>query len=109
MPNLYDKMLNLDIAPIKEQIADLLQRTWAKISIDYCRSILERKYEQVNESDIARVELSPDEVRCAVYSNINRWDRTSYQHVLDEWLDLTIDEQNSLLIEAFPGDKVYGV
>lgn len=103
-------MFDLDLAPIKEQFLGLLQKTWTNISIDYCRSILEgRQPDEVNESDIARIEVAPDDVRCAVYSNMNRWSGTSYQYVLDEWFELTLDEQNDLLIEAFPGNRIYSV
>lgn len=108
---MYEKLEAVNVIPMKQQMIELLQRTWTIVSESVCTRALKRKrpFESLNGSDIARVELLPDEARCAAYSNMNRWANTSISYVLEEWFDLELQEQNQLLIEAFPDGRVYGV
>lgn len=107
----FDRLTRVNPIPLRVQIIELLQKTWANISADYCKDTLKRKRpnESVCSNDIARVELFSDEIRCAVYVDMNRWANTTEQRVLDEWFDLVVEVQNELLIEAFPDGQVYGV
>jgi len=108
---IYDRLSYIQTSPLQEQFVTLLQKTWRDISVDYCHGILKRKRpnESISPNDVVRVELLPDEVRCAAYSHMNKWNGTTEQYVLDEWFDLPIEAQNILLIEAFPDGEVYGV
>lgn len=107
----FDKLTLVTTVPFKVQIVELLQRTWTDIAADYCEDVLKHKRpcEAINRDDIARVAVLSDEARCAAYSYMNRWEGTKNQRVLDEWLDMKIEDQNELLIEAFPDGQVYGV
>lgn len=107
----FDKMRVVRSIPMRGQIIELLQRTWAAVAPTVCENSVRRKrpFEVVNGSDIARVELFPDEARCAAYSHMNRWQGTDFAHILSEWFDLELGVQNALLIEAFPDGEVYGV
>ena len=108
---IFDRLTTVKTQPFKVQIVELLQKTWANIAADYCEDVLKAKRpcESINRDDIARVNVLPDEARCAVYNYMNRWEGTREQRVLDEWLDTHIEDQNELLIEAFPDGQVYGV
>jgi len=108
---IYETLSCIELSPLCEQLVDLLHQTWQTIKVDYCRDIVEKKRpsERASSSDIARVELIPDEVRCAIYSHINTWQGTTKQHLLKEWFTLSMEKQNVLLIEAFPDGRVYGV
>ena len=97
MNEIIDKLGSISFRPIDEQIIDMLQRTWPKISTT------------VNESAIGSDVISPDVIRTAVYSHINVWHGTMKSQVLDEWMNLTPRRQNRLLIRAFPDGRTYDV
>lgn len=107
----FDILMEVKAIPLHTQLIELLQKTWANISVECCTTAIKRKRpnESVSPNDIARVELFADDVRSAVYSNMNRWTGTADQRALDEWFDLQVSVQNALLIEAFPDGRVYGV
>ena len=108
---LYDKLSRVNLNPMREQLLELLHHTWAGISVDVCEAhaLCHRPLERINRDDLARVELTSDDVRSAAFCNIGMWAGTRMQSTLDEWFELSLDEQNMLLIEAFPDGKVYGV
>lgn len=108
--DLYENLNRYSYGPKQESIIGLLQKTWANISADYITNYLKwrRCYETVSEHDVCSVDLPADEVRSAVYSNI----RVMENHcpdLVNEWFDLSIDEQDAFLVKAFPGNQVYGV
>lgn len=109
--DLYDRLNKIKLTPLTEQLIELLQCTWASIAIDECISIAShrRPTEQISRDDLARIELTSDDVRSSVFCNVCRWQGTNKQKLLDEWFDLSLNEQNALLIEAFPDGQVYGV
>lgn len=96
MNNVYEQLSAASFEPINDQIVEMLQRTWTKIS------------GLVYESAISRGRMTPDVVRTAVYSRINVYAGTM-SRALDEWMDLTPRQQNALLIRAFPDGRTYDV
>jgi hypothetical protein len=108
---LFNRMRKVKLTPRRDQLVELLQETWADISIDECASIAisRRPTESISKDDLARVELTPDDVRSGVFCNILKWKGTANAKLLTEWLAMPLDEQNQLLIEAFPDGRVYGV
>jgi hypothetical protein len=97
MNDVFEQLSSISFEPIDEQIIEMLQSTWPKIS------------PQVNESAICRGRTTPDVIRTAVYSHINVWNGTMKSRVLDEWMDFTPRQQNALLIRAFPDGRTYDV
>ena len=108
---LYDRLNKVDFRPPNERMVELLQHTWADIKLDEVMNIAARvrPTERVNRNDLEKIEVTTDDVRSSVFCNMCNWSGTKYQCLLDEWFDLSLDEQNALLIEAFPDGRVYGV
>lgn len=108
---LYERLNRLDWRPPNEKMIELLHSTWADIKLDEVMKLASqrRPTERVNRNNLNRIEVTPDDVRSAVFCNICRWSGTDKQARLDEWFDMSLDEQNALLIKAFPDGRVYGV
>lgn len=108
--DVFDKINKYDYNPLDEQIKDVLQKTWQAIAFDYIYATLQdrRPNESIDGGDICRTEVQADEVRSAVYSNIHLME-TRYPSVVEAWMDLSVEEQDRLLTEVFPNDRVYGV
>lgn len=109
IPEIFEKIDNLQSNNLHSCLVGLLEKTWNSISIEYCTEYLKERIECINSNDLVRVELSADEVRSAVYENILRWKNTENEYVMKEWMELTLQQQNDLLIETFPANEVYGV
>jgi hypothetical protein len=95
---------------MEEQIRNLLYKTWASVKVDVIVESLQRRlpYSSITASDITRVELTPDEVRSAVYSNVTMWEHLN-PSVVEAWMDMPVEQQDILLKSVFPGNQVYGV
>ena len=109
--NLYERLNKVDWRPPDERMVELLHDTWADIKIDEVMKLASRMRptERINRNDLQRIEVTPDDVRSAVFCNMCSWAGTKNQGLLNEWFDLSLDEQNALLIKAFPDGRVYGV
>ena len=108
--DLFENLNRYGYGPIDERIKDVLQKTWQTIALNYVCEYLNRRrpYESIGGSDICRVEVRADEVRAAVYANIQLMER-EYPDVVSEWFDLDVSKQDMLLKETFPSTEVYGV
>ena len=96
MNDVFEQLSKASFEPIDDQIVEMLRQTWTKVS------------GLVYESAISRGRMTPDVVRTAVYSRINVFAGTQ-SRPLDEWMDLTPNQQNTLLIRAFPDGRTYDV
>ncbi len=107
---LFESIRLVELASTDVQLVEMLQEVWRDISADYCRSILSNRLctENISLNDIARVEITADEVRSAVYCQVLQ-EREFKPQLLESWFDLSISKQDRLLKEAFPSDRVYGV
>ena len=108
---IYDKLAAVSYGHVGDSLIDLLEQTWSQISRDVCFNHLKTKIplHEIRERDLVHVELRADEARSAVYSNMFMWKNTSQEWLLNEWLEMNLEEQNVLLTEAFPANRVYGV
>ena len=105
--DLFDRISRTSCKPIDEQIIEMLQHTWPRISMSCCESAIGRaKY----KTDMASaLWATPDEARTAVYSSLMLYAGGHNGQVLTEWFDLTPRQQNSMLIRAFPDGRTYDV
>ena len=108
--DLYERLNKYSCSPLDEQIKDLLQKTWNLVSVSYITESLERRQPDVviTGSSLCRAEVSADEVRSVVYANVGQMSMTM-PAVVESWFDLTVEEQDRYLMEAFPSHLVYGV
>ena len=110
LDNIYENLHTFKYDPFEKRMIDLLRQTWKSISEDYIVSYLTKRrcFEVITDRDVCNAELRADDVRSAVYSNIRVMERTNMAAV-DEWFDLSIEQQDVLLLKAFPDTQVYGV
>jgi hypothetical protein len=107
---LFECSCKVNLSGLESQLKDLLERTWNLLSEDFCMSVLSRNSSicEVNRNDLARVEVSADDVRSVVFCNMGIWETTIPQ-LYEAWFDLPVEKQDKLLIETFPSNRVYGV
>jgi len=107
---IYENLKCPIFVPIEKQIQEMLQYTWAAISVNYVYEYLrqQRPIESISPNDLCRVELRADDVRSAVYSNVQISERL-YPSVVEMWFDLDVEEQDRFLTDTFPSTQVYGV
>ena len=107
---LFECSCRVNLSDQESQLRDLLERTWNLLSEDFCMSVLSGNTNicEVNRNDLARVEVSADDVRSAVFCNMGIWE-TTMPKLYDLWFDLPVEVQDKLLTETFPSNRVYGV
>lgn len=107
---LFENLNRQTYNSLEEDIKEALQMTWSIVSFDYvCDYLKKRKLvENIDGGDICRAEIRADEVRATAYAHI-RLVEDRYPQAVDAWFDVTVEEQDKYLTEAFPSTQVYGV
>jgi hypothetical protein len=106
--SLYENVNKIRQLPVEQQITELLEHTWKTIATAVISEKAANLYPGMcSLNDIARTELTADEVRSAVFENINIFEHT-HSHAVDMWRDLTISEMDEYLTTVFP-DKIYTI
>lgn len=110
LDQVFDKVSRFNYGSMEDGVKEVLWKTWRTIALPYVCEYLQRRrpYESITGNDICKVELRADDVRAAVYANIQLMEK-EYPDIVSGWFDLSIEEQDRYLTESFPGCEVYGV
>lgn len=95
--NIFEKIGGIEMTPAKDLIIRMLQETWKHTKP------LAHTQEMVSCPNV----YDADTARAHTYCRVNMWEGTSMQQALTYWNDMSINEQNTLLIEAFADGKEY--